>query len=1491
MTPLGHNYRRLVEAELSGDRYNEDLKTVLYSSVSGEPIRKALSFAPAYWEANLTSPVRFSSAVSKLVSVHGEGVFLEIGPHATLAGPLRQICSAAPWFTHVPSMLRGKDCTASLLSAVGRLYQEGVTLNLQHVVKPGKVISGLPTYPWDHSGGSYWYESRLSKAWRSRPYAHHCLLGSRTPESPDIAPQWRNMLHLGEVAWIADHRVNDDVIFPFAGYVAMAGEALRQALGIQSEVGRGFGYHLQHIVTSSALIVTDEVAVEMVTNLRRRKLTDSQDDKWFEFTISSLSASTGTWTKHCEGRVVALSAVESKQLSTRENHAMPRQVTMSRFYDTMAKIGITYGPEFQLLSNVVASPSARTASGKVKAFPLPQGEAFTLHPAAIDAALQLIMVAMSSGLGRNFSQLAVPTEVEDLEVFGIEDKHRQTTFNVTADCPGDDGLESCLVQCASPSGSPVLRLSGLRLRPLEDKKSEGDEDVHAAARLQWLPDFDFADHSLLFTPPDSNRDMTRLQEKMTLLCILETAEEVEGLTPCQPHFAKFRDWLHLEVDKAKAGKYAIIEDECQELAALSRDERRSEIEKCHQQLLEHGNKPSLAVGLKRVCDQAREIFTGQADTLDVLMEGGVLTEIYNVVSFGHADFVRLLSHTRPNLRILEVGAGTGGTTELILRDLGHGQKEAYPAYSSYTFTDVSAGFFPQAKDRFAYASNMEFKVFDISKNPFEQGFTSGAYDLILAANVIHATPSLKETLSNLQPLLRPDGMLVITELCAVGRVPNYIFGNFSGWWLGEDDGRPLEPYVSVDRWDHELKAAGFTGVETAVYDDKPPYQFMAAVMSKPISSAKPGRAATKRISIVSLSDDGVAGQLASHFQQQSHDVTIRRFGEQLPSDADVICCMDLEINFFEKMTPERFAAFQDMLRSLTTEQNILWLTKPAQIRCKDPRGAAAIGVARSIRAELSITFCTLELDTNEPNLVELVSKVFEKVRREEDADTLTADKEFAVDDGVIYLGRYQPFSLTRELGDIVTSKNVLNADTNKRLYIGHQGSLETLTWRPERVAPALPENYIELDTAAVGLNYKDVLLSMGIIRTSNDPERVNLGSECSGTVRRVGFGVTDVKVGDRVMALAPHGCFSTRAALPVEATAKIPDSMSLHTAAALSGCFTTAIHSLFDVARLQKGQSVLIHSACGGVGLAAIQLCRFVGAIVYATVGSEQKIQHLLRLGIPREQIFSSRNSSFLDGIMSATGGRGVDVVLNSVSGELLHDSWRCVAEYGVMVELSKRDLEGSAKLDMRPFLANRSYCCVDISAFIRERPVMMGNVLRRLLDWYQDGSIEITEDLETGSYPVTYFDATNGTEHAFRHVQNPNHIGKIVLTLDGPQSIPCGSGSSSQPMQFSPDKSYLLAGGTGGLGRSLATWLVERGARHLTFLSPSAGVSQSSQQLFNELRCMGCSVQAVSGTVASTDDVARAISISRYPIKGVFQLSMVLSVSYHIQITGTDLA
>ena len=1049
MNDLAARYKSLLDAEFQQNGLVRENPAVrFWSSVTGERIHDAQGLGPGYFKANLTSRVRFNTAVQRILQHQSNNVFLEIGPHSTLAGPLRQICSiTGSDYRYIPTMLRGKDCESSALAALGQLYQNGVSFDFKVLYPTGRALSNLPTYAWKHDS-SYWYESRVSKEWRLRKVGYHGLLGVRIPESTSFEPIWRNMLSLEDEPWIADHKIVNDVVFPFAGYISMAGEAVRQATGVEG------GYRIRQAIAKAALVLQDSTPVEMVTALRPIKMSDSADFTWFEFTISSFSGS--NWILHCHGQVRAFT--EMLPLQGPEEAELPRRVPSHRWYQTMADIGIVYGPQFQGLSEIASSTTANLATAKITV-PSYERPAFLFHPASVDACLQLLLVAMAKGIGRNFGDLCIPTTIEDLSI-------SRSIQNMEA-IAWSNGTTDAAVDCFA-NGRPVLQLRGLQLTPVNNSRETSTLEPHAAARLQWDADFDLADHSKLFKPPPCVKEETWMQEEMTLLCMLETAERVRGLKACQPHFEKFREWLEMEIKRAIDGTYPLLGKKAQDFVFMSPTARAKLITDLYGQLRGLSAKGSVATGIMRIYENCERIFTGEGDTLDILMQDDMLTRIYDAVSFGKGQFFRLLCHSRPMLRVLEVGAGTGGTTEMILRELI--RPDELPCYSQYTFTDISAGFFPQAKERFSYAPNMEYRVFDISQSPFQQGFESETYDVILAPNVVHATPSLNETLNNLQPLLRPGGLLVLTELCAVVRTPNYIFGNFSGWWLGEADARPYEPYVSVERWDDELKKAGFSGVDTAICDAEAPYHYCAAIVSSRPRMIDSRPVASRPLTILcEHPEKGIGKRLIDDLTRAGVTVQVCLLGETPATDQDIISLLDLEGYFFETVTADRLVNFQKILNSNMNQFQILWLLRPTQIRCQDPRSGQAIGVARSIRAESSVPFYTLEISENEGNFSNLVLRVWEKIVHAEDSELLSPDKEYVVDDGVVKVGRYQQFLVEKSLS---RARLVGNTASSVSLEISTAGQLDSLKWIEMPFNPKLGAGEVLIDTRAVGLNFK-----------------------------------------------------------------------------------------------------------------------------------------------------------------------------------------------------------------------------------------------------------------------------------------------------------------------------------------------------------------------------------------------------------------------------------
>lgn len=382
MPEIGEQYYALLEGIVKARKP----KKLFFSSVTGCLWDDNAILDSHYWQRNLERPVMFRGAVSSILQhpVGKHPVFLDIGPHSALGGPLRQILaqesSRAPYAS---ALSRNQNCVESLLSATGMLWTLQIPIALDELMPTGLCLSDLPPYPWDHEE-SYWYETRLSKDYRLRKYPHHDLLGVKVVECTDFEPSWRNHFHLNTAPWVRDHRVGEDIVFPFAAYVAMAGEAIRQIAGIDQT------FRLRHIIVSTALVIAEGKPTEMITTLRPHRLTDTLNSKWWEFVIASHNGH--TWTKHCTGEVMA----QAEPLGRSSNpETLPRRVDASKWFDVLQRAGLDLGPEFGKIGVMSAGTIRQQATGEMLNERQDKTSKYHIHPTVIDGALQLVGVAFA----------------------------------------------------------------------------------------------------------------------------------------------------------------------------------------------------------------------------------------------------------------------------------------------------------------------------------------------------------------------------------------------------------------------------------------------------------------------------------------------------------------------------------------------------------------------------------------------------------------------------------------------------------------------------------------------------------------------------------------------------------------------------------------------------------------------------------------------------------------------------------------------------------------------------------------------------------------------------------------------------------------------------------------------------------------------------------------------------------------------------------------
>ncbi|HWE63291.1 MAG TPA: SDR family NAD(P)-dependent oxidoreductase, partial [Chloroflexota bacterium] len=408
---------------------------------------------------------------------------------------------------------------------------------------------------------------------------------------------------------------------------------------------------------------------------------------------------------------------------------------------------------------------------------------------------------------------------------------------------------------------------------------------------------------------------------------------------------------------------------------------------------------------------------------------------------------------------------------------------------------------------------------------------------------------------------------------------------------------------------------------------------------------------------------------------------------------------------------------------------------------------------------------------------------------------------------------------------------------------------------------------VELEVAAVGLNFMNVMAAMGILPGYADGVGP-LGIECAGTIVRLGTGIERLHVGESVMALA-YSCLGTHAMADARLVVARPAQLDSEEAATIPVAFLTAYYALHHLARMGPGDRVLIHSATGGVGIAAIQLARRVGAEIFATAGTPEKRAMLQSLGVAHAM--DSRSLDFAVEVMKQTGDQGVDIVLNSLAGEAIAASLSVLAPYGRFVELGKRDIYQNSRLGLWPFHKNLSYFAVDLDRMSRERPALLSTFLREIAGAVAGGDLQ---PLPHQVYPIAQ------VADAFRQMAQARHIGKVVISLPArDQEVLVHPLDEGAPARFRSEGTYVITGGLGGLGLTVARWLVEQGARHLVLVG-RRGIIQGAEDPMRQLERAGARVKVARVDVAEERQVRGLldeIEQTMPPLCGIFHAAAVL--------------
>ena len=1437
----------------------------------------------------------------------------------------------------LPSLRPVVEDRQQMLTSLAQLYVRGVKVDWSRLNQGSHYSKvSLPTYPFQRQ--RYWIETKgfdNDRKLLSRSKTLHPLLGQKLNLESHLAgleKQYRfeSQISVTDPAYLNDHQVFDQALFPTTAYLEIA-------LAAGLNLFKSSNFVVEDLILQQGLILPKEEIKTVQTILT------PTEKGTYQFQIFSQQEDQGeyTWKLHVQGKIRTVETVTAPPVVDLEQYLAEcdRAITGVQHYQEFQQQGINYGISFQGIQQLWRGQEQAVGEIKLSSELLGQLGDYQLHPTMLDAALQV----MGAAIGEiNSDQTYLPVKVERLTVYRQPGSQVWAIASVSQLEANSTENLSAKVTLLNKDREVVAIVEGLRvkratLQALLGEKSDSIKDW--LYEIQWRSQARFGQglpSDYLLTPEEVEQELTPTiselvpqeelashgamltqLEELSVYYIVQAFKEMGWSYQPGEKFVTEVAAKRLRVVPSHRRLFHRLLQVMAESGILNYSDRQWQVQKSLEELAsepkietilgQYPHNPAEIKLLNRCASQLSSVLLGAIDPVELVFPQGDLTtatQLYqdspsaqamNILVQKAIDTALTNLPSAQGVRLLEIGAGTGGTTSYILPKLNSEQSE-------YVFTDIGTLFLSKAQEKFQDYPFVRYQTLDIEVDPTTQGFESQQYDFIVAANVLHATASMSNTLSHVKQLLAPGGILVLLESTTRQRWLDLIFGLLDGWWKFDDeDLRPDYPLLSTSTWQQLLQEKGFDRVSILPKTEVTPAVLsqQAVILAQAESIPQPETITEPKSWLILADQQGVAQQLATQLRSQGdvcnlvfsgakyaqiaqgnytinpdHQEDFQRLIAQVTDTSakltGVVQCWSIEAGIDENITAEELEALsklgcgttlslvQSLVKANLSSLPRLWLvTQGAQpVPANNPVIQGVVqsslwGMGKVIALEHPELRCVrLDLDPNQT--VEQQGKaLWSEIWSENEED------QVALRNNSRYVARLVRSEETKKLEKQQKSQE---PSQPLRLTTSGGGSLENLTLETTTRRSPQPGE-VEIRIRATGLNFLDVVAALGLVPQQVDGvsqkhllEMDCFGGECAGEIVAVGQGVTGFKVGDPVIALA-SGSFSEYVTVVATSVAPKPKQLSFEEAASIPVNFLTAYYALHHVAKISSGEKVLIHSGAGGTGMAAIQIAQLAGAEVFATA-SPPKWSALQAMGV--KHIMNSRTLEFAETVRDITQGQGVDIVLNSLtSGDFIPKSLSVVNSQGRFVEIAKRGVWKSEQVAaVRPDIA---YSVVDLVRKSQEQPELIQSMLQELVDKFEQGLLKS---------PTLKVFSIDDVVSAFRYMQRAKHIGKIVVN----QAKPEADIQAQMPLNFSAENSYLITGGLGDLGLIVARWMVERGARYLVLLGRSKP-SNFAQRQIEALEKEGANVIVQQADVCQYSSMAKVfnyINQSLPPLAGV---------------------
>ena len=1422
------------------------------STVLGDALQGA-GLDASYWWRNIREPVLFRAGVQKAAEL-GARIFVEIGPRHTLLSHINDNLQSGSEFYSVLGVLDRKEQTGDpFRRAVANAFVRGAAVNIRTAAgsDPGPQVE-LPGYAWQRT------QYRLTPTSEAitflNPELAHPLLGARL--SAD-GMEWRAVIDRALMPGMSDHCVNGQVLFPGAAFLEMALAAAR--IWHDSPTAA-----ITDVDVLAPLAFADDTVREIMT--RVSPVSGSVEI----FSRPRLSGS--SWQIHATAKMVRHAEPVSPPALGAPRKQQRTQA--DELYKLASTVGLQYGESYRQVDEVRRLGPSRLV---VELTPPAPNLGYGLDPARLDACFHGLVVLFAEATPASQRVMYIPVRFGEVRLLKPGVAPARAVIEVEQ-CKARSILANFYL--LDDCGEVVALLRGARFQGVRNRATR---DLVTQAYVQHTRPV----AGILDTASQPVFSVADVLDQVDMLALVKSSD---ASTP--------KDFILME-GWATAAAVALAQ-------AVAGDNPSINVDT----LIATGRLPNearlwflnLLYALETSGLAVSENGSWRLEQDHALPEpGSVLLTLAAEHPERSAEMLLGSFFTAAAARIAEQGANAlaapvppwildsfelGSTSvrqasELLMQVIASGTRGPHKGpirILQVGYGPLSHFLLPFVRAREARLTILEFdrRRLERAKLAFEtesfvefwragQELPVGGFDLIVSAFALHRIPS--------------SGLAALADATAVGGIfvaveptPSFFRDVTCGLtpsWFGDDSVAdfPVGRLQGPEGWRSALNRAGFIDstaqLVSAASDDA-----VLLVAQGHAASTAIEQAPRKSVAVVhgkAVTDVEIASRLSTLFASSGHQVCIEQeanFGKAVAPQGPFDHVIYLSDGAERSGTPadllrDRCLRLKSLVDRLGGARTTLWIVMDGVLSDRASKaGSVETGLWNFSRTMANeITTVDVRRISTAPGLSAEVAAAQLKSL----VLSGTPETELLLNGGPVRAVRVDRLSHLDERSGGAPAPAA-------QLQRAASGSVERLSWNDiDRVPPG--KNDVEIAVEATGLNFRDVMLALSLI-----PEDLledgfagpTLGLECAGRVLRVGAQVRHLKAGDRVVAFSPSA-FSTHVTIPATYATQIPGHISFEAAATIPVAFSTAYYALVTLAKLRHGEWVLVHGGAGGVGLAALQIARARGARIIATAGSEGKRALLKALGA--DHILDSRSLAFIDDIRRITGD-GVDVVLNSLSGEAMEQGLKVLKAFGRFVELGKRDYVANTHVGLRPFRQNISYFAADLDQLLVRKRVVGLKLFRELMRQFDRRILS--------PLPYRTYSAAELVD-AFRLMQQSGHIGKIIIK-------PPSHGEVRRHLtdRFVVDakRTHLVTGAFGGFGLQTARWLADHGAHHLVLVGRNGATSSDAVEQVAELKRRGVHVMEASCDVADRAALSRlfkSMETQMPPLAGVIHGAMVL--------------